>query len=98
MQTLVVSDHPALPPLPVLIAGSGERATWRFLEFFTVNIRNKNTRAAYTVAARSFLNWCEEKGMMELADVKPVHVAAYIEQLQSTMRAPSVKQHLACIR
>ncbi len=27
--------------------GAGERAAWRFLEFFTVNIRNKNTRAAY---------------------------------------------------
>jgi len=35
-----------------LIAGAGDRAAWRFLEFFTVNIRNKNTRAAYGRAAR----------------------------------------------
>lgn len=89
---------PSAPALPVLIASAGERANWRFLEFFTVNIRNKNTRAAYTVAARAFLDWCEEKGMSELADVKPIHVAAYIEQLQAKMKAPSVKQHLACIR
>jgi hypothetical protein len=34
------------PALPLLIAGTGERAAWRFLEFFTVNIRNKNTRVA----------------------------------------------------
>jgi hypothetical protein len=27
--------------------GAGKRASRRFLEFFTVNIRNKNTRAAY---------------------------------------------------
>jgi hypothetical protein len=27
--------------LPALIAGAGEKAAWRFLEFFTVNIRNK---------------------------------------------------------
>ncbi len=86
------------PALPALISAAGERASWRFLEFFTVNIRNKNTRAAYTVAARAFLHWCEEKGMTELAEVKPIHVAAYIEQLQGRMKAPSVKQHLACIR
>ena len=29
------------PELPALIGGAGERAAWRFLEFFTVNIRNK---------------------------------------------------------
>jgi hypothetical protein len=33
--------------LPALVAAAGERASWRFLEFFTVNIRNLNTRAAY---------------------------------------------------
>ena len=33
--------------LPAIIRGAGERASWRFLEFFTANIRNKNTRQAY---------------------------------------------------
>jgi hypothetical protein len=28
---------------PVLIAASGERASYRFFEFFTANIRNPNT-------------------------------------------------------
>jgi hypothetical protein len=41
--------------LPALIAGAGDRAALRFLEFFTVNIRNKNTRAAYARAAADFL-------------------------------------------
>ena len=48
--------------LPALIAGAGERAALRFLEFFTVNIRNKNTRAAYARAAGAFLHWCEGRG------------------------------------
>jgi integrase/recombinase XerD len=30
--------------------------------------------------------------------VQPVHVAGYIEQLQGSRSAPTVKQHLACIR
>jgi hypothetical protein len=34
--------------LPALITHAGEKAAWRFLEFFTVNIRNKNIRAANT--------------------------------------------------
>ncbi|MGJ5813619.1 tyrosine-type recombinase/integrase [Paludibaculum fermentans] len=96
-----MSDVAVLPApfaLPVLISNAGEEAAWRFLEFFTVNIRNKNTRAAYSVAASAFLDWCQARGMTAISDVKPVHVAAYIEQLQEKMKASSVKQHLACIR
>jgi hypothetical protein len=89
--TEAVSPH----ALPALIASAGERASWRFLDFFTVKIRNKNTRAGYSVAAREFLRWCEQKNLTELAQVKPMHVAAYIEQLQGKMKAPSVKQHEA---
>jgi integrase/recombinase XerD len=84
--------------LPALISGAGERASWRFLEFFTVNIRNRNTRAAYARAATAFLRWCEGQGIGELGRVQPVHVAAYIERLQGERSAPTVKQHLACIR
>ncbi len=84
--------------LPRLITGAGERAAWRFLEFFTVNIRNKNTRKAYARAAGQFLSWCEEQGISELALIQPIHVAAYIEQMGRAMSPPTVKQHLACIR
>ena len=93
-----VISHAAGPVVPALIAGAGERAAWRFLEFFTVNIRNKNTRAAYARAAADFLGWCEGQGIDALGRVQPVHVAAYIERLQSERSAPTVKQHLACIR
>jgi integrase/recombinase XerD len=88
----------AASELPVLIAGAGEKAAWRFLEFFTVNIRNKNTRAAYGQAAGAFLSWCEGRGIMRIEEVQPVHVAGYIEQLGKVRSAPTVKQHLACIR
>jgi hypothetical protein len=49
--------------LPAIIARAGQGAKVRFLEFFTVNIRNQNTRAAYSRAAVEFLHWCEEQGM-----------------------------------
>jgi len=86
------------PVLPALVSKAGERACWRFLEFFTVNIRNANTRAAYGYAAGLFLSWCEERGISNLADIRPVDVAGYIEQMQRERSAPTVKLHLACLR
>jgi site-specific recombinase XerD len=70
----------------------------RFLELFTVHIRNKNMWAAYARAAAVFLRWCEGQGIDVLGRVQPVHVAAYIEQLRGQRSAPAVTQHLACIR
>jgi site-specific recombinase XerD len=84
--------------LPAIIAGAGKGAKKRFLDFFTVNIRNPNTRAAYGRAAAAFLYWCDARGIGALDEVEPFHLAAYIEQLGKRMKAPSVKQHLACIR
>ena len=85
-------------PLPSLITRAGHKAALRFAEFFTVNIRNRNTREAYGRAAAAFLNWCEERGLTELHQVQPIHVAAYIEQMQENFSKPTVKQHLATIR
>ena len=45
--------------VPALVAGAGNRDALRFLEFFTVNSRNANTRTAYARAAGDFLLWCE---------------------------------------
>lgn len=52
--------------VPVLVSHAGERAGVRFLEFFTANIRNPNTRRAYARAADEFLTWCAEVGVPNL--------------------------------
>jgi site-specific recombinase XerD len=70
----------------------------RVFEFFAANIRNPNTRKAYAKATGSFAAWCEARGLAHLRDVQPVHVAAYIEELQQRIAAPSVKLQLAAIR
>ena len=84
--------------VPAPIAAGGERAQTRFWEFFAAQIRNKHTRRAYAQATREFLAWCESAGVASIADVKPLHVAAYIEQLGRKRSAPTVKQRLAAIR
>jgi len=41
-----------LETLPAAIAAAGARTSERFTDFFTANIRNRNTRMAYAVADR----------------------------------------------
>ena len=90
---------------PQLIVRAGVPAQERFLEFFAATIRNKNTREAYFRAVCRFLDWCDER-QLELEDIRPVHVAAYIEMFTTTdeqedglpFSSPTIKQHLAGIK
>src|ERR1019366_7924096 len=83
--------------LPALFV-AGPKAAERFWEFFTANIRNKNTRRAYYKAACRFSDWCAGHGLPDLALVKPIPVAAFIEELLGELSRPTVKQHLAALR
>jgi integrase/recombinase XerD len=84
--------------VPAIVADAGDRAARRFLEFFAATIRNKNTRMAYYRAACRFFAWCDQHNHGGLADIEPLHVAAYIEAMQHGFEKSSVKQHLAAIR
>jgi len=84
--------------VPALIAAAGDQAVRRFLEFFAVTIRNSNTRRAYGRACGEFVAWCTDAGVQQLAAVRPLHVATWIEMQTRTLAAPSVKQHLAAVR
>jgi integrase/recombinase XerD len=85
---------PDSPPCFSQTPGASER----FWEFFAANIRNKNTRRAYYKAACRFSDWCEGRGIFDTTAVKPIQVAAFIEELQGTHSKPTVKQHLAALR
>lgn len=90
--------------LPAIISAAGKKASFRFIEFFTANIRNPNTRVSYGRAVREFCQWCEDRGL-QLEELNPVLVAGYVELLGKPVERhgrgyskPSVKQHLAAIR
>jgi site-specific recombinase XerD len=87
-----------LGPLPRVITAAGPGASRRFVEFFTANIRNRNTRRAYAHAVGLFCQWLDARGVRDLTQVTPIIVAAYIEELCQQLSKPSVKQHLAAIR
>src|SRR6201995_2893160 len=83
---------------PALIAATGPRASYRFLEFFTAKIRNAHTRRAYTRAATEFFDWLAAKGVAQLDDIESIHVATYIEELSRARSAPTAKLRLAALR
>ena len=89
---------PVLADPPALVAAVGERASYRFFEFFTANIRNPHTRRAYARAAAEFFDWLAAKGVTQLAAIESVHVATYIEQLSRARSAPTAKLRLAALR
>jgi site-specific recombinase XerD len=91
----LASVFDATGQVPALYAPDAPAAR-RAFEFFAVNIRNPNTRKAYARAASEFATWCSGRGLTDVRDVQPMHVAAYIESL--TLAAPTVKQRLAALR
>ena len=82
---------------PALIRVAGAQAVKRYFEFFTANIRNKNTRTAYHRALDDFFAWCDDH-KVGLSEIEPMIVAGYIEYLGTVYSKPTVKQHLAAIR
>jgi site-specific recombinase XerD len=84
--------------LPAIVAAADSDARERFLEFFASNIRNRHTRRAYRTAVQDFLDWCEDAGVAWFRDVRPLHVAAWVEQQTQTHKAPTAKLRLAAIR
>ncbi len=96
-RTVVIASRDGVV-VPRAVAAAGDQAARRFLEFFAATIRNKNTRMAYYRAAVKFFAWCDRHNIGEIADIEPLHVAAYVEAMAKDFEKPTVKQHLAAIR
>ncbi len=104
--TILLTDEMPAPPalvrlgidmLPASIGAQGESTRRRFIQFFTANIRNRNTRRAYARAVKQFFDWTESR-RLDLEQIDALAVATYIEKIGGEMSRPSVKQVLAGIR
>ena len=96
-EALVVSGGWQIEGLPATIRRAGPQAAERTVEFFTAQIRNPHTRAAYGTAVTRFFTWCDARGLA-LEQISPIAVATYIDEMHGRYRAPTIKQHLAAIR
>mgnify|MGYP002399033004 FL=1 len=87
------------PQLPAILAHASNTTKEKIAEFFFANIRNPNTRRAYQRQVKQFLVWYDERfGLTDLNEIRPLHVAAYIEEETKQHEAQTVKQQLAAIR
>ncbi len=93
---LVPSPAPEL--LPALLFRPTPKAAKRVREFFTAQINNDHTRKAYLNATRRFAEWCDARGIGQLAGVEAIHVAAFVKELQGQFSPAAVKQHLTALR
>ena len=84
---LVVPGGWQIEGLPDIVRRAGPQAAERTVEFFTAQIRNPHTRAAYAVAVTRFFTWCDARGL-ELEQISPIAVATYIDEMQGRYRAP----------
>ena len=82
----------SLGTAPALIQAAGQRATRRFYEFFTANIRNWNTRVAYHRALVDFFAWCDGR-KLSLDDLEPIVIAAYVEYMVTIYSKPASGSH-----
>ncbi|MFO0847836.1 MAG: tyrosine-type recombinase/integrase [Gemmataceae bacterium] len=80
---------------PALVSSAGPNAEYAWEEFLGRHARNPHTRRAYTRAVRRFLAWCQSRDI-PLAEVRPLHVADYLDQLSAA--PPTKKLHLAALR
>ncbi len=81
----------AISQASALIAAAGDRAAYRFLEFFTARIRNPHTRRSYGRAVGDFCAWLEARGIRDITHVNSFVVAAWVEHMQQEHPAPTVK-------
>ncbi|MGO9391983.1 hypothetical protein [Rhodoblastus sp.] len=76
--------------VPALVATSGERASYRFFEFFSANIRNPNTRRAYAHAAHEFFDWLDQRA--EGTSI-PTGITAYLKNGGTLEKAAAMANH-----
>lgn len=98
---LVVRDGTAVvraregESLPSLVERCGPAAVRAWRDFFAGTLPNKHTRAAYNLAVRRFLGWCQDRGI-GLQEITAGDMGVYIREHPGAV--PTVKQHLSGIR
>ena len=61
-EALILPGGWAIEGLPAIVLRAGPQAAERTVEFFTAQIRNPHTRAAYGTAVTRFFAWCDARG------------------------------------
>ena len=91
-----VSDD-TLYMVPALIADLGDQASWRYVEFFAANIRNR-PHAPRLCAGLQPVFRLVRRSRPTLTTIRPFDVGDWMKQLQENHGPAGVKQQLAAVR
>jgi integrase/recombinase XerD len=97
-QDIIVAQYQPLITaliLPDIVSRSGAAGRFVWDEFFSGQLRNRHTRAAYLHAVQRFLKWVETTEQ-DLARITPGLIGRYFDQLDISI--PSKKLHLSGLR
>ena len=83
---------------PALVVAAGPRASYRFLEFFTAQIRNPHTRRAYARAATEFFDWLAGEGRHAARGDRERACRDLHRAVEKARSAPTAKLRLAALR
>jgi site-specific recombinase XerC len=89
---------PAGTILPSSITTAGDRASYRFLEFFTARIRNPHTRRSYGRGGGDFCAWLEARGHTRHHPGELFRGRGLGRAYAAGAPCPTVKQRLAAVR
>ncbi|MGL4461275.1 MAG: tyrosine-type recombinase/integrase [Planctomycetia bacterium] len=92
---VVTAILPISAGVPRIVVDAGPAAGFVWEEFFSGQLRNRNTRTAYLRAVHRFFRWIEPKGIL-LPQITPGIVGDYLDSHPGS--APTKKQHLAALR
>jgi integrase/recombinase XerD len=81
--------------IPQIIEDLGPAGEYVWTEFFSAQLRNRYTRAAYRNAVTVFLEHIQTRGLV-LKHLTPGDVGAYMDQMKGSI--PKKKLHLSAIR
>ncbi|MFT3920955.1 MAG: tyrosine-type recombinase/integrase [Myxococcales bacterium] len=81
--------------MSLLICLAGPRAEFAWDEFFSGQLANRHTKAAYLFAVRRFLTWAERR-TRQINDITPGMIGIYFGEHPGSL--PTKKLHLAALR
>jgi len=82
-----------------LLARSGQLAVTLYSEFINVGLRSAQSARTYRSVTKSFFTWSEAQGLMDLIDVEPSHVKAYLVHRDVELgKSGSVATHFSAVR
>ena len=97
-EALVVRGGWQIEGLPATVRRAGPQAAERTVECVTAQIRNPYNVRGIRRGRDAILHLVATRAGLALAQISPIAVATYIDEMQRGYRAPTIKQHLAAIR